>query len=400
VKASVLALVCLLASCKLGGDDTRWASVKRGELIVGVDLSGALASTEAHPVGPPPITDSWNFKIAFLAEEGSEVKKGEPVIGFDPSELRQKLEEYRNEADSAAKELAAHRATATMALREGKLAVEQADAAERKAGLKAVGGADLIALNELERVKLDHQFARYAAEVAQRKVSAKTRQDRAEFERLTRVKERAEQRIEQLSSSIAQMQIMSPIDGTVLYIVDWQGNKKKLGDNAWRGERIVEVVSLAQMKADGEVDEMDASRVVVDQAVRLRLDANADVELTGKVVKIEQAVQRRNPEDPLKVVKLEIALDPAEGVELRPGMRFRGAVETERVTDVLIVPLAAVFATREGAMVYRKDGNDATPTRVTLGRRGGDFVEVLSGLDVGDRVAVIEARTPTPEAAK
>ena len=39
-------------------------------------------------------------------------------------------------------------------------------------------------------------------------------------------------------------------------ITDWQGNKKKTGDNAWRAERIVEVVSLEHMKAEGQVDEM------------------------------------------------------------------------------------------------------------------------------------------------
>lgn len=394
------ALLVAATGCQLGQDDTRWVSARRGELVVGVDLTGALASTEAHPVGPPPITDSWNFKIAFMADEGSEVKAGTPVIGFDPTELTQKLEEYRNEADSAAKELAAHRATATMARREGELAVEQAEAAERKAALKVVGDENLIALNELKRVRLDHEFARYAAGVSGRKVSAKSRQDRAELERLTRVQKRAEERIEQLTASIARMQVMAPIDGTVLYIIDWQGNKKKIGDNAWRGERVVEVVSLAQMKADGEVDEMDASRVAIGQAVRLRLDANADVELTGKVVKIEDAVQRRSPEDPLKVVKLEIALDPADGVELRPGMRFRGSVETERITDVLVVPLDAVFATREGAMVYRKDGRDAEPTRVTLGRRGKGLVEILSGLEVGDEVAVLDGGARATGAAR
>ncbi|HUH05588.1 MAG TPA: HlyD family efflux transporter periplasmic adaptor subunit [Kofleriaceae bacterium] len=400
MRTLIIVLALLAGACHLGQDDTRWVSARRGELVVGVDLTGALASTEAHPLGPPPISDSWNFKIAFMADEGSQVTAGTPVLGFDPTELTQKLEEYRNEADSAVKELAAHRATANMALREGKLAVEQAEAAERKAALKVVGDENLIALNELKRVRLDHEFARYAASVSQRKVSAKSRQDRAEFDRLTRVQKRAEERIEQLGQSIARMQVTAPIDGTVLYIIDWQGNKKKIGDNAWRGERLIEVVSLAQMKANGEVDEMDASRVVMGQAVRLRLDANADVELTGKVVKIEDAVQRRSPEDPLKVVKLEISLDPAEGIELRPGMRFRGSVETERITDVLVVPLDAVFATRDGAMVYRKDGRSAEPTRVTLGRRGNGLVEILSGLEVGDRVAILDAGASSTGAAK
>ena len=286
-----------------------------------------------------------------------------------------------------------------MALRDGELAVEQARASERKAELKKQGDTDIIALNEIERARLDYQFATYATKVASRKLNARTRQDRAELDRLRRVKKRAEQRVQELQAAMAQMQVKAPISGTLLYVVDWQGNKKKIGDNAWRAERVVEVVSLEHMKAVGDVDEMDASRAAVGQTVRLRLDAAPDVELVGKVKHIEDTVQRRSPEDPLKVVKLEIQLEPNKKVDLRPGMRFRGRVETDRVEDVLLVPLAAVVATSDGAVVYRKSGRDAEPVVVELGRRGIDAVEVLSGLSPGDEVALIEESATDQESS-
>lgn len=393
-------LAALVGGCTLGSGDTRWVEVRRDALVIGVDVTGQLESTDSHPLGPPPITQTWNFKIAHMAPEGEEVKAGTPVLGFDPSELQRRMEEYKNEADSAAKQLEAHQAAARMALRDGELAVEQARATERKAGLKKQGGSDVVARNEIERARLDFQFATYAARVADRKLNARSRQDRAELDRLRRVKERAEQRVGELGQAMAQMQVTAPIDGTVLYVVDWQGNKKKIGDNAWRAERIVEVVSLEHMKAVGDVDEMDASRAEVGQVVRLRLDANADVELVGKVKHIEDAVQRRSPEDPLKVVKLEITLEPNAKVDLRPGMRFRGRVETERIPDVLLVPLDAVVATPDGAVVYRKSGRDAEAVRVELGRRGADMVEVLSGLSAGDQVALVEGASDDSEAAR
>jgi len=185
--------------------------------------------------------------------------------------------------------------------------------------------------------------------------------------------------------------------------VDWQDNKKKIGDTVWKGERILKVVSLDDMKAEGEVDEMDASRIARGQTVRLRLDANPDVELLGEVAVIIDAVQRRSPEDPLKVIKLEITLqDDAskdnDTVELRPGMRFRGTIETERIPDVLVVPLIAVQTDADGALVYKKDGRDAVPTRITLGRRSRDQVEVLSGLVAGDRIAMVDESSEDEEA--
>ena len=108
-------------------------------------------------------------------------------------------------------------------------------------------------------------------------------------------------------------------------------------------------------------------------------------------------MQRRSAEDPLKVVKAEIGLAAQDEVELRPGMRFRGTIETDRITEVLLVPLATVHATADGAVVYRDSGGDTEVVEVTLGRRNREMVEVLSGLEPGDRVAFIERESAATE---
>ena len=403
LSATVAISAWSMSGCQLGDDDTRWVTVRSDTLVVGVDVTGQLASTVSHLVGPPPVLSTWNFKISSMVTEGDAIEQGKPVIRFDASTLQRKLEEYRNEADSATKELDAHQARARMARRDSDLQIKEAEAAQRKAALMASGSSDVVAANAIAAARLDLEFATYATEVARRKARAQAGQDRAETERLQRVKARAAQQVERLQEEIAQMNVPAPIDGTVLYVVDWQDNKKKIGDTVWKGERILKVVSLDDMKAEGEVDEMDASRIARGQTVRLRLDANPDVELLGEVAVIIDAVQRRSPEDPLKVIKLEITLQDDAGkdndtVELRPGMRFRGTIETERIPDVLVVPLIAVQTDADGALVYKKDGRDAVPTRITLGRRSRDQVEVLSGLVAGDRIAMVDESSEDEEA--
>jgi multidrug efflux pump subunit AcrA (membrane-fusion protein) len=54
------------------------------------------------------------------------------------------------------------------------------------------------------------------------------------------------------------------------------------------------------------------------------------------------------------------------------------------------VPLAAIHATPEGAVVYKKSGAGAEPVPVTLGRRGSDRVEITNGLVEGDQVALLD----------
>ena len=387
---ALIALIAPLTGCAVGGDDPGWTTVRRGELVVGVEVSGALASTESHPLGPPAIPSTWSFKVAMMADEGAEVEAGTPVLAFDPFDLRQQLDTYRNEAESAAKQVVAQRSTMKMSERDDALALAQAEAEQRKAKLKTEGSAEITASIALRKAELDHELAVFSSEIARRRNDAHRRQERAELERLTSAQQRAEQRVAQLQADLASLQVVAPMAGTVLHVVDWQGNKKKIGDNAWRAEKIVEVVSLAHMKAEGEVDEIDSSLVAIGQPVRIELDANADVTLQGSVSSLDEFVQQRAPNDPRKVVKVELSLAAQDEVELRPGMRFRGEVEIARLADVLIIPLSAVEATSEGAIVYRDGAGGAEPVPVELGRRTRDEVEVRGGLSPGDRLRLVD----------
>ena len=107
------------------------------------------------------------------------------------------------------------------------------------------------------------------------------------------------------------------------------------------------------MQGKGIVDEVDLSRVAAKQSVTLRLDALPDVKLTGSVEQIEKSVGAKSNTDASRVAKLVIALDKTT-VPLRPGMRFRGEVETEKLAQVVQVPVEAVFVTADGPVAYRK----------------------------------------------
>src|SRR3954447_5551013 len=63
-----------------------WAEVRRDDLVVGVPVAGTLSSVQAVRIGPPQISQMWNYKISFMAPEGVPVRPGEPVLGFDTSE--------------------------------------------------------------------------------------------------------------------------------------------------------------------------------------------------------------------------------------------------------------------------------------------------------------------------
>jgi HlyD family secretion protein len=87
-----------------------------------------------------------------------------------------------------------------------------------------------------------------------------------------------------------------------------------------------------------------------------------------------------------------VTLDRTDPLRMRPGMRFRGEVETGRAPKVLLVPSEAVLATAAGPLVYRKTLLGTEAVRPRLGRRNVSEVEVLGGLAAGDRLSRVPAR--------
>src|SRR5688572_25278378 len=57
---------------KLAADrQGEWVRATRGDLVTGFEVSGTLAAVSSDSLGPPPLPDVWEFKIAQLAPEGS-----------------------------------------------------------------------------------------------------------------------------------------------------------------------------------------------------------------------------------------------------------------------------------------------------------------------------------------
>jgi multidrug efflux pump subunit AcrA (membrane-fusion protein) len=173
----------------------------------------------------------------------------------------------------------------------------------------------------------------------------------------------------------------------VVYETNWRGEKKKVGDSVWRVATVLQIVSLDDMEGLGEVDEVDSSQVKVGQAVALHLDAQPDIVLRGTIASVSTMVRRQSPENPLKIAELHIKLEANDKLRLRPGMRFRGKILTEKVEDALVVPLDAIVPSAAGpkARVRRAGKLELVP--VEVGRRNAKSVEILSGIEAGDTLA-------------
>jgi multidrug efflux pump subunit AcrA (membrane-fusion protein) len=364
-----------------------WVEVRRDDLVLGAEVTGTLAAVDSALVGPPHIPEMWNQKIAFLAPEGSTVAKGTPVLKLDSSELEKKLVEKQSAASSAAKELEKREASLAQERSDDELHLAEALARRKKSALKVDVPKELVAGNSLAEARGDLSLAQREIAYVEERLRYTARQGGAELSGLREKRDRAAARVGELERQIASMTVRAPRAGTVVYVADRRGEKKKVGDSVWQGERVIEIPDLSHLRADAQVDEADAGRIAVGQPVRLRLDAHPDLLFTGKVEAIHGAVERKSENERQKVIDLTVALARTDPLRMRPGMRFRGQVETGRAPGVLLVPSEAVLATASGPLVYRKTLLGVAAVHPRLGRRNGEAVEVVSGLALGDRLS-------------
>jgi HlyD family secretion protein len=389
VTRAVIAVV-IGAACSREPSDASLADVTRGDLVLEVVVSGELEAVDSTDVKPPSIGETWNFKIANLAAEGSAVKAGDPVVAFDPSDLIHDLETMQNEAEAAQKKLDKKRDDAALARRDEQLKIAEAEAALNKAKLKTDAPNELLASVELKTLELDARSAKVVLERAHHRADQQRRSDTSEIASLADHLAYAKHRVASLQASVARMTVAAPRLGTIVFPTSWRGEKKKVGDSAWRMETVVKIVGLDKMIGDGQLDEVDLARVAVKQRVALRLDAQPDVQLRGTVASIAKTLHAKSNVDPSLAATVKIDLEAGVAIPLRPGMRFRGTIETGRIAGVVQVPAEAVFVAADGPVVYRARGGGLDRTIIKLGRRSATAIEVTSGLEPGDRVSRVD----------
>ncbi len=362
--------------------------VRRMDLPLTVEASGSLRASRSAKIAPPDVPEVWNFKIAQMTPESREVRKGDPVLTLDTTILQQELEKKTAERDQASKEIEKKKLElGAQALDvDGQLA--EAQAKMRRAKLKVDVPEDLRARVDLERDRLDLELAEAEVRSLGEQRRLRDLSGAAEMEILKGRRDRAAERVRTLQEGLHRMTLTAPQDGLIVYMPNWRGDKHKVGDPISKWERPVEVADLSAMEADATVGEADASRVKIGQAVKVRLEASPERDYSARIVELSPVVRRQSSDVPVKVISLRFTFDRSDTERMRPGMRFRAEIEVDRVTNALVIPLDAVFLRPGRPVAYRLSGTGLDEAPLKLGARNKMLVQVLAGLEAGDRISL------------
>lgn len=302
--------------------------------LPGVVMPNAYRDVAVTPLVPGRVT-------RVLAELGQRVRQGQTLA-----------EVYSPELAEAQTRYAAARAALEAHDRE----------LQRTQKLAAIGAASTQAL---ERVLADHTAQEAAVKSAEARL------------RLLGVPAAVVRALAAGEAVAASASVPAPLAGTVT------ARMANVGLNVDPGMQLFTIVDLSTVWVVADLHERDLDHARVGTFAAVTAPAYPDLVWRGRISYVDPQV---SPDTRTAKVRIELS-NPDE--RLRLGMFVDVALDTPGHTPVVTVPRAAVQAVGDGYVVYvalpGEPGRFAERA-VRIGRADGAVIEVVEGLEAGERV--------------
>lgn len=295
-----------------------------------ITANGELKAVETDSYSPPKVHRIWQYTIAFMAPDGSQVNPGQPILMFKTDQLNERLMNKQGELSIKQSELKNTQVGKIETLQNKDLAIEEKKMLLDKAKRKADLPNSVIALNEYEENQLNFELAKleYQHAIDDRRLNEEKLNTEIDILNANITKLTAE--VAELNQSIKSMRIMSKRKGIVMHQQDWNNNKYAVGDSVWGGARVTEVADLDQIIAQLEIKENDMSRVSEGQKVKFIIDAYPDLEFIGHIQSLSKVVRTKSKFQPSKILDAKVVIDNLNLDLMRPGMSIKATIITEK----------------------------------------------------------------------
>ena len=275
------------------------------------------------------------------------------------------------------------------------VAVKENDRVEKGQVVATLDGKDYAAKKDQAQYKLTNAQLKYERAKALYEAGAGSKQDldNAQFEYDT-----AASSLSEAESDVAETVITAPMSGVVV------GEPKTPGTMAVQGNSsptvIMRIADTGTKQIIAKVDETDIGKIKVGQDATFTVDSYTNKTFTAHVSKISQTdttyswdttnTTSSASASSASVIYYYVTLDVDDpNDDLRLGMTARVDISTSQKENALVVPIAALKTNNSGSyVVVVHDDGSTENVMVQTGIYSDDYVEITSGLSVGDKVSI------------
>ena len=315
--------------------------------------------------------------VELTVKEGDHVEKGQLLLRIKP-------DNYISQRDRSLAEISSAQARRA-----------QAEAQFVQAELSYKRNKQLYDEQTISKADFEQAVATYTV--------AKATVDAAKFSITS-----AEASLKDANENLTKTSIYAPMTGTVSMLLVELG-ERVAGTNLMAGTELMRVADLSRMEAQVQVNENDIPRVKLGDTALIEVDAYLDQKFKGVVTEIANSAKTTGVSaDQVTNFDVKILVLPESYKKLieagdknpfRPGMSATVDIRTQSKADIIAVPIQSVTTRTDTTkiagtpsekdirtIVFATDGKYALARDVKTGIQDNSYIEILSGVSVGDRI--------------
>jgi len=354
-------------------EGTLWfGTVKRGPMVREVRGAGTLVPEEIRWI--TATTSGRVEKIILRA--GAIVSPGTVILQLSNPDLKQAA----SDAELAWRAAQAQLANQTSTLKTTRLQLQNnvtdAESAYNVAASdleanKTLQAQGIVAELVVKQKQAAADQAKNRLELSKNQLQSAIETEKSQLAPQEAAVSQARAKYDQYLRQLDDLQVKSTMHGRLQLVAVEEGA------NFAQGANLVRISDPTRLKAEVRISETQTRDLSIGQ--------QAKIDTRNGLVKGH--VTRIDPASTGGTVGVDVTLDEALPVGARPDQSVDGVIELQRLEDVLYVESPAFGQENAPIQLFKvQPNNEAVRTTVKLGVRSVQFVQVLEGLVVGDRV--------------
>ncbi len=351
-----------------------------------VRADGELTGLQVTPVHAPMVK-TGSLKLAWLADEGQIVEKGDTVVAFDQTDAVLTLQQSHNTLDTQnhlieKQKMEARNRAATL-----KRDLESTDLELDYTQDQIRKDERIFSRWEIRESIMSAALARYRKGHLNRKGEVEQGLSEADLRLLQVDRKMAETEMEMARETLSSLEAKAPLGGVVLYRRSW--TVLEVGSEVWPTQPLMDIADMERFRARLFVPENQIRGVQTGKKVQVRLDAFPGESFSGEIDKVDKIARQRHPRDPRKYFLCEARLhvSPESMEKLNPGMRFSAEIELGEKTGVIVIPRSAVIKKDSEFVVFVREGGEYLEKRIEIVDSDFGF-HVVQGVAAGTRICL------------
>lgn len=283
-----------------------------------ITATGEIYAQSTIAIVPPQIENLWQLNITQMADDGSQVKKGQPVVVFAGGDLMQDLPAKQSELAEKQRTQEKLRLELADKARVAALATAQAKSDAEKAVRKTQQPKEYIAGIEYKKLLIDRDRTARKSALAKTRETVAARDRAAEQRAADADVAQLQREVQRIQQSLAKLSVAAPRDGIFLHHSSWNGDKIDTGSQVWRGISVADIPDMKTLAVRASLPERDLQRVRTGQKVYVVLGGGGR-RLPGTIAEIGNSVHSKSRAENVPVVDLTIRLGGTDSQPLKPG---------------------------------------------------------------------------------